>query len=938
MAPTFAQVAARTTMKAMLYVRIGGLPYIFASEPQVWGSGGTVTIDSEDYTWSRTLMTNEIDSVGVEVDPKAGITVTGALGLHFAISGSQGDDASSDVWLDITHNGLHRTDRTYSTLTADLPIGETTTASTSGAAAWSGAGGFIYCGTETIEYGGKSGDNLTTLTRGRFGSVEQLHVASYDSILETGSGGPHISAEGPLVMAGRIVEVWIATGEIVDGTFTPYGAAPFSESDFEIYKGVIQHTGLSGLVGRVKLDTATLDVLLGRQAFTRLPEAFISVGDTPELAKNLITISEGSNRVNFRCTAISGSANIDASGPNSLRLVRPDGAGGSENVPDGRFSLGAVAGWIAFTIQQASGYGSAFSKLSVTLENDDSDKRVMKVTATPASGTAAIAFTLATDDDVLREMGWTEAQGSSSFSTATEITFNAQRRPPLLRLPVTGGVGRWFRYEDATGPDFTLTTGWEDDFGNAIGCYVMIGDHEIVKISAITLDSPVNGGVMTIGARRQAGTAMEEELYIELGTDSDERVPIRQVAFFPGCSSIRVLLYAMLGVLGDAENSDYDEGWRGCGAQIPEAFIDIGAFEALDLEATSQRNRNHCFTEAVSIREWFAPEAIAHQIFVSADSDATTGHKIRPRRVQAPVESDLGAATTRVIDANNLATEKGVEYDADEERLINVVEVETRYDNAKGAYMLKQTFRNGTSIATYAEAAALSLPLRGNQARFRVFEGAETERMIQQIFGAYSWPYVVVSFQLTSFESWLWSIGDAADITSTILPKITSVGRGWVNVLGKIYKLTRHFRKQGVFSTVTCVVRRSQGRRFGNWAPGARLTSKSSDTAWTAAANVFTAASDGVDLDGFAVGDVVDAITPGTTTHITATIASLVGNAIGFDGVGVTLPAPVYIVPVGHDDANITDAQKLVAFIGSWGPPAELDEAGGGTVAGFYLQ
>lgn len=931
--PTFDTIATtREHMQVMMYARISGLPYIFASEPipSAWDAGGgTVTIDGETYTWDTSLVTRELESVGAQVEPKRGVTVTGALNVEFQVEGTQADN-TSDVWLNLLNNSLHRSDRNYSTLTADLGVSDTT-ATVSTTTGWASSG-YAYIGTETVAYSGKTSTTLTGLTRGRFASFDTFHVGSVDTTTEVGHSGAHIS-DGPMVIEGRIIEVWLATGTIKNRIFTPYGSSIMSTSDRQIYKGVIESVEMSEGLERARSTTQSLDSLLARQVLTRQARATTVTGfGRAQVLGAYMLIDSASNRLNVRVENQSGGWGVDFRGSNRLTLVDTSNTA----VADGVYHITEVTTFIAATLQNATGWSS--TSTTVSIRQDESFKNTLSVRLNGNGGTIALELTLDTDDDVLRELGFTQGKGFGPISSTTTVEFEADRAHPQFRLPVTGGVGRKIYYEGRTGPQFVVSPGYVDDVGNPITGYVMLDDKEVIGISAVS-EAIAGRGTLTIGSRGAAGSALTEEIYIETKLDNDESVEIKQVLHFPYVSSFRVALYLMLGIEGGGDNdATFDKGWRGAGIGVDASLVDITSFTNLNAETTQQRFRYHTITEPTEFREWFSDEALACQCYITADS-SSTGHAIRLQRVEPPNEDDLGASSTRALSHSFVDTLRGVQWDASTQRLVNVVTAKTRYNAATGKFGMVQHFRNGTSIGTYGEQEPIEIELKGHQETFWLSAASVVNRIVSGIWSAYSQPYVVVTFEVPTFAAWTWSIGDIVSVTHLGLPAIDSVGRGWTTVLGRIYKIIKHYGPTSQSrATVTCLVKRNQGRRFGSWSPSAYLASKSSDTSWTATANRYTAAADGYDLNHFESGDEVLVYTPGTATTASATVDTVGDTAITFTGSGITLSAPVIIVALNYDNALITATQKQHAFIASWDPPAQLDVNGGGVEAGYYYK
>lgn len=284
-------------------VRISGLPYLFsnAAAPVGWESGGVVTYDSEDYTWSATLLIDEdFAAVAQKVQPKGGLGEGGGLGFTFQTEGT-GGDLASDVWLDLMQTNIRRADKNITTLTADLAADEDD-ASTGeievAASPWGTSQTTLYLGTETIIAGGGSSTSTKIVgidTRGAYGSYQRHHAATAVAETETITTGVYIS-DYPLTLAGRFVELWVITGEahglqvtdeptpqILGVGFMPYGDASNTLDDAEhkkIYAGVISDVGWTQDLTAVQVNTKGLTHLIDGPLVSRFPTFRAGIADT----------------------------------------------------------------------------------------------------------------------------------------------------------------------------------------------------------------------------------------------------------------------------------------------------------------------------------------------------------------------------------------------------------------------------------------------------------------------------------------------------------------------------------------------------------------------------------------------------------------------------------------------------------------------------------
>jgi hypothetical protein len=958
---TFAsRLLVQEDMAVLFYARVSGLTLngkglVFSNMPipTVWDTGGgVVSIGGEDYTWSTSLLVDKLGAVSASVAPKRGMGVTGSLKVPFKLTGTQADQ-SGDVWFDLTNHSLHRTDRNYSTLTADLDIGATASAQVSTTVGWpSGSGTRILCiGTETVGYatttaGTGIGDaTFVTLTRGLFGSFDTFHVGGVESARETGASGTHISS-GPLVIEGRVIEIWMAGGKIEDGVFTPHSSTPQTTEDFEFYKGTITRSKPNRAINAIELDTQTLDQELAKLAGSRMPraKAFRAAGGR---ISNTIQIDPSCNQIPWKFVTYGGGGGtaVGHTPTNGTRLQMDDGASGSVVVPDGEYSAGQIGEYINHTINVAATYDFPITGYDVTFSlKIDGENRYyisVDVIASPTPyGEWILQVTRA--DTLWAQLGFPIGEhrtvtidGASNTQEAVATKKRASFFWPANTKP------RRLYYEDHTGPDFTESPGWTDDDGTAVDGFVRIGDREIVGFVAKGSFLGADTGYLGCTIRHSFGSLLEEDWYIEANPEDDKNPVILQIPAFPKTSAAKVMLYLLLSVSGGGDNhATYDKGWRGAGIGVDVSLVDVDTFEAYDNERLDQKGRYLAIREPIPLRDFIRHELLIGQAFLGADSDETSGHKIRLIPVEPPSEDAVELSSTRVINHNSLMSEKSaaMSFDAGIQRVINAITIEAGYDTAKGKFFDTFDQLHATSKGTFGEQEALEIELRGLANTIRSDrQSIVIQRVTKQIWVAYAWPYVVVQFAIGIYHSWVWRIGDACVISHDTLPALNTVGRGWTSVLGRIYKISKEFRSSERRSAVTAVIRRWQGKRFGTFSPSAYLESKSSDTVWTATANLYSDSTEGTDASHFDAGDKVRVYTPGTDTFVIATILSAGGTTVTFTGVGVVLSAPLIMTSIGYDDSGIADSQKRHVFIASWDPPAQLTDSGANNDPAYYI-
>jgi hypothetical protein len=297
----YADRIAQPELGLQFVLRISGLPYLFSNAPAPigWESSGTVTYDSEDYTWSSTLLIpDDFASISQKIQPKGGLGESGGLSFEFQTEGTGGDIAN-DLWLDLMTTNLGRTDKDYTTLTADIDVDELTVINTA-LNPWGTAGQTLYVGTETIKTTGTGSTASPTTspaelkaptTRGAYGSKQQHHRASTIEEAEQIIAGVVIS-DFPRSLAGRYVEMWVITGQmyttqvgsvtapsiasVLGQGFQPYGdldtfIAMADPEHKKVYAGVIAHVGWTPDLMSVVVESKSLLALIEGPVATRFP-------------------------------------------------------------------------------------------------------------------------------------------------------------------------------------------------------------------------------------------------------------------------------------------------------------------------------------------------------------------------------------------------------------------------------------------------------------------------------------------------------------------------------------------------------------------------------------------------------------------------------------------------------------------------------------------
>jgi len=584
---SFVDHASRPACAFVFYLRISGLSIddegiIFASHavPALWNTGTvsapTVLIDGETYKWKALLKSDQdFSAITQKLQLKSGLTRPGSVAVRFVATGTDRDN-TSDTLLDLINNSLHRTDANYATLVEDLTTagGTATVTATVGFAL---APSFIHIGTECVKYTGGTSTTFTGVGafRGRFGSFPLHHLGNPDSVREAGAGGV-IVCDKPLVIEGRVLEIWLAPGRSVDGAFSPFGAAPMSTEDWNIHKGEVTGQDLSQNLLEVTIDSSSIDRMYSRDVASRLPKA--TAGTGLEDPWNFVGIDESNHRISW---IFDDPATVAAAEHFSgVRLIRDDLVGGTEDVPDGLYFLDQAANYISWTIRNT---GTDFRPFNVRITNStqtDDCATLSVVFSRPAAidvgSRSQLQVVVDADDLLWPDLGITESQIVQHSIDPTPVGFEviADTPAPVFRWPANG-LPRRLYYHTAEGPTFDESPGILDDKGAAVAAYIRIGEDEVVRFTAAPA---VQGGVtyIEVDGRDTLGSFLVDDIYVEWEATKDEAPQIVQGLAFPGCSFFRMLLYLMLTDGGLAENHPlFDVMWRGAGAGIPVDLVNV---------------------------------------------------------------------------------------------------------------------------------------------------------------------------------------------------------------------------------------------------------------------------------------------------------------------------------------------------------------------------
>jgi hypothetical protein len=939
----FAARLAQESLSLRFYVRVRGLPYIFTNFAQPsaagWGSGGgTVSLDSEDYTWSNTLIIgDEFGGMTTESNPKGGIAKSGSLQLDFRTTGTQAD-STSDLWLGLLATNVHRTDIKKSILTTSVDVDDTGWA-VADASGWGSSGTEeLYAGVETVttDLTTKVG-NTFTVTRGRYGSPQRYHDAAISGALRFG-GGTWITSV-PMAWEGRVVDVWACPGTEDDGTFTPYGTSIDSTEDGVIYRGIVVAHSLSNDLLRARLELADITQLLGREVGVRLPRALAGHSFTSP-SRPFIQVDTGSIYMPIQWgKASSATATV---GLYSIDLLTLGDSGGA--LADGLYGTGDIQEAIGYTIADnhpQAGSITEYCNAGLYL-NDDGVFQLnllVAVDATEYEYELTIFPNYASETQrgwtIWRELGFEDTQTQTGLENGGEVSFSfvADRAPAAFRLPLPLSSGNthtipgrerlYYREIHESEEDFTASPGWVDDDGNAVGGYVKVGDHEIIKFASVNTDSDhfeSHGylDISAVGSRERFGSRADEEIYIEWSADQSEieRFEIVQGMAFPDTSIERAMLYMLIGGSGVANHNDstWDKGWRESGVFIDSSLVNITSFTDIDNERNDTRP-GLFVAEPVKLRKLLADELVLNQTALVSQYDATNGYQIDLVDITPPSLADFA---TNTFDSSNVwsLSGTGVSFEIGHQKLINEIRFESAWDHAADKpYLRKSRAIELTSKRTWGNQQALSLKIKSIHYAQDAIE--RFSRLSQEIFAKYSRPYVLIDFDVTSAEVWTWGLHSAAKLTHTGIPQLDAIGRGVTGLDVRILSRKDKWKSLGedrVRSRVKVELSTSRGTSF---APSMYLAS-GSGTSWTASSNKYSASGAAADSTHFADGDYVRVFEVGSeigvSPAVVVQISTIVGNAITF-GSSVSLTAPLIVEQVAYDHANITDTQKAYMYM-----------------------
>lgn len=607
-----------------------------------------------------------------------------------------------------------------------------------------------------------------------------------------------------------------------------------------------------------------------------------------------------------------------------------------EDVPEGVYTIGELGTYLTDTINETLPLPI---RVRVGLEitpptyDEDNTERtgggLMRVYCTinpPRQGVQArfILFTEADNNEsFLRDLGFVDTEidlkgGDEGSDPAAEFTREAYATKPPAALRIPAWPRRvpnslYINYIDPWSDDWMTAGGWVDDDGDAIPAHILIKDAGV-----FTFTGYAGGNLPALTGVARADTRMSspnfEEIYIPADIDWVNSVEAARVLALPNVSANRFLLYLLLGGSGaETNHATYDKGWPGCGLHIPARLVDVDGIEALNLRQPNPRN-GWVLLDNDDARKIVDEELKATQQQIVADLGQLSMISMDP-----PLEADTTATVHTVGPAQLVSDpEKGVGFDRQENRIVNVVQVKGNWDARDGKFYFDQTNRQQDSIGTWGEQQPITVELRG----LRLTDAeARGKQIAERIFSLYARPYALIEIDLAPLAAWLWRMGDVVDLTHPNVPGPAKGSRGVTSLRCRIVnKVSRFAGGDRAFVTLTLQTDAFSGQRSTIFGPSCMLVYSGTANTWTRVADRFGAQVNGMDdEDYFEVGHRVKVCRLGASTTSTKTIATKSGSDFTFNTSLSGSSGQKYIMWYGdYDDANTTDAQRAFAYFSDY--------------------
>lgn len=915
----FADYLGRDSLWLMPYLTISGIDRVFSNQPvpSSWETApgsGQVSIAGETYTWDTSLLTGERDfaAISQKAQPLSGLGYSGRQSFVFQVTGARGGgrDPADDFWLHFLNDNIDRQDGQRTKLMERLSPPQTT-ASVQSSDALFGLS-HVHIGTECIAVGGTSAPHsLTGLQRGRFGSWPLYHVAGDEARdLAVLGGGPFVTS-WPLAFGGRLVRLWLAPGRKLDGRYAPYSAAIRGTHDAEVFAGVTQDREWSPDTLRVTIECADLLQLFERQVAVRCPKA--STGHAPQGGTPYLWYGADNDRLVWKWERAYPGAGLAQRINNDRPLVDPN------NFPNPLVASFHPLDHIALAIHQTFQIAPrpAGATWSVSVHQDGAKVRVVVV----ASGIDLSLYSLEIDatrqDSFWRELGFEDrlvAEPNVLTSTLQNWTFEAQRALPLLRIPVHDAGSdatrtRTLAIREPRGAPWTSAAAFMKDAGGTVTPAVRVADVLVAEVATSSTS-------VELTRKNIYGSRQDEELYVEWAPDKPGKTTeIVRGMGFAGVGEFRMLLYCMLGGSGiiGHNHADYDKHWREPG-WIPSDLVDVASFEVVNRQTQPVRGRDNWFlAEPTTLRELAQTVCVANQAFIVPTWSAADGRfKIRCLRVEDPTATELVGAFELSADNVVSTLQHGVGYRSSQLDVVNVVEGQAEYDNAKKKFLQQFESSDLNSVATFGRGEPVRIGMRGSAAG----DVAELLDVAGAIYRGFSTPYIVLTIAVATSRAWALQLGDPVVVTSDVIPSRRTSGRGVERMAGRVYGKVDVFRgpkQRAVRSVLTVVCENGGAARGALFAPSCRGLITGFQV-YDIENHIFS--EDGaakVDAEWFEVGDTVRVYRRGREDHVLYTTIENITLATG--GTGAS------IFELEHDPLTVTgwtgDDRVIVEF-GHW--------------------
>lgn len=869
---TFREAVGQSGTEVFFWLEIDGVDVSFWScaPPDAWLVSGRVNLR---LPWPTLKPPDAWQGLEQRAEPFAGISAAGRTEVPIRVSSDPDDPLLSWVANDVASGSV-------GTLFADLNPGATK------ASIYEGdqisdfpSSGYLYVGRETMLYNaissGSAPSGIVTgtfegLTRGYLDSPDLFHGADPDYIIETGLGGPYVASR-PLTFAGRRVRIYCGTGfRTPDGELIPHGT-----TGKLIFSGFLRDSRFDAAMGEIRLSIESVRSCLSEEGGVRLPRATPGI---PNGDVQRIYLSDDNNEISWAWYP-DGSPSGSQFNYSLTRLQR-SGSAGNENVPDGWYNLGDIGQFVSWTMSSGS-HPSAGAARSISLpfghdlycrigviSDENGTKNTVRFgfsgsvlsNITHEIGGGQVASNL------FRELGFTNNQAALVAATAPdyyEWTYTADRPRPAFYLPA-GRLGREIAYTQLT-PRLPLqpNPGFLDDDGNVVDPYLKIGD-EIVTFA--TGSGNIGLPVVRITRRGQLNSR-PEEIYIE-DTMPRERPDVPEIVqgvVIPRTSWGRIALQIACG--GGLTSAEFDKGWRGSGAALPQEYFDTGSF--LDL---GYGIRTFARFESFKVDEELKNEAV-----LGACAIVERSGQIMLVSTLPPLESEQSAFVA--LNTNNMITlgGQGVQARVSESQILNhMVATDIGWNPATGESREEITWIDGTSAGTWGQQKPVAVSMKN-------VIGAEYAQgqffsLVSEAGARWSRPFYAIDLLIALPEDgWTIDVLDDVRISHPLILDRAAPGRGVSAMSGRVYGVRPIYNGDGVAARAR-VLAYGDASRFTGYAPSAYCTAvdtSASGTTFRCLDHYDSRDGEEIDVNRFAVGDTVRLYTPGGGSSEDMTVTAI---------------------------------------------------------------